>query len=62
MQFFVSFVRFVVDSLSTDAENFVGLHAQPPARVGHAVFHRKASILFGARAVHRLEEEMIEVE
>ena len=63
MQFFVLFVSFVVASLSsTNAENLVGLHAQPPARMRHAILDCQARILFGARAVHGLEEEMIEVE
>jgi hypothetical protein len=63
MQFFVLFVCFVVASLSlSNAENLVRLHAQTPARVSHAILDCQAGILVCTIAVHRLEEEMIEIE
>jgi hypothetical protein len=44
------------------ADNLVGLHTQPPARVSHAVLDCEAGILLCTGPVHRLEIEMVEVE
>ena len=44
----------------SDAENLVGLNAEPPARVRHAVVNGATRILCRVRPVHWLKKEMVE--
>ncbi len=47
---------------SGQSEELVGLQAQPPPRMAKAILDGAADILGLIRAVHRLEQEVCEVE
>src|SRR5258706_124563 len=57
--------RVPTQSLETrlrDPQDLVRLQADPPARMRQAVFHRQPRIAFALRAIHRLQEEVTEIE
>lgn len=45
-----------------DVEDLVGLEAQPPAGVREAVLDRCLGVFLAARAIHRLQEAVLEVQ